>query len=341
MIICRTPYRISFFGGGTDYPAWYEKHGGCVLSTTIDKYCYLSCRFLPPFFEHKSRIVYSKVELVKSRDEIQHPAVREALKFMGIEEGVEIHHDGDLPARTGTGSSSSFSVGLLHALYGLKEIMPTKKQLALDAIHIERDVLKENVGSQDQVAAAFGGLNKINFKPDGTFTVEPVILNGERLEDFQNHLMLFFTGFSRTASEIAKKKIENIEKKNEDLASMRQMVERGLGILGGGNDLSDFGKLLHESWMLKRSLAEGVTTPEIDQIYEAGLNAGAIGGKLIGAGGGGFILFFAKPDNHKQIREKLKKLIAVPFRLESNGSQIVFYRPNRRKTDRLLRERTF
>jgi len=341
MIICRTPYRISFLGGGTDYPAWYQKHGGCVLSTTIDKYCYINCRFLPPFFEHRSRIVYSKVELVKSREEIQHPAVREALKFMEIEEGVEIHHDGDLPARTGTGSSSAFSVGLLHALYGLKEIMPTKKQLALDAIHIERDILQENVGSQDQVAAAFGGLNKINFKPDGSFTVEPVILSGERLESFQSHLMLFFTGFARYASDIAKKQIENIEKKNETLASMQQMVEQGLEILSGKDDLSDFGKLLHESWMLKRSLADGVTTPEIDQIYEAGRNAGAIGGKLIGAGGGGFILLFAKPETHKLIREKLKKLITVPFRLESNGSQIVFYRPNRRKTDRLLREGKF
>lgn len=338
MIISRTPYRLSFFGGGTDYPAWYEKHGGAVLSTTIDKYCYINCRFLPPFFEHKHRIVYSKIELIQKVDEIQHPAVRAALKFMNIDEGLEVHHDGDLPARTGTGSSSAFSVGLIHALYALKETMVTKKQLAVDAIEIERNILKESVGSQDQIAAAFGGLNKIMFRQDGSFTVEPVIMGGPRFLAFQDHLMLFFTGFSRYASDIAKKQIENMDKKNAALASMQQMVGQGLDILNGQEDLAEFGRLLHESWMLKRSLADGVSTPEIDQIYEAARSAGAIGGKLIGAGGGGFVLVFARPQDHKAIREKLKKLIVVPIRFEMNGSQIVFYRPNRRKTDRLLRD---
>lgn len=338
MIISRTPYRLSFFGGGTDYPAWYEKHGGAVLSTTIDKYCYINCRFLPPFFEHKNRIVYSKIELVQNVDDIQHPAVRAALKFMKIEEGLEIHHDGDLPARTGTGSSSAFSVGLIHALYALKETMVTKKQLAVDAIEIERNLLKENVGSQDQIAAAFGGLNKIIFRQDGSFTVEPVIMEGSRFLAFQDHLMLFFTGFSRYASEVAKKQIENMGEKNAVLLSMQQMVGQGLDILNGKGELAEFGKLLHESWMLKRSLAEGVSTPQIDEIYETARSAGAIGGKLIGAGGGGFVLLFARPEDHKIIREKLKKLIVVPIRFEMNGSQIVFYRPNRRKTDRMLRD---
>lgn len=336
MIISRTPYRLSFFGGGTDYPVWYEQHGGSVISTTIDKYCHISCRYLPPFFEHRSRIVYSKIELALSNEQIQHPSVRETLKYMGVTEGLEIHHDGDLPARTGVGSSSSFTVGLIHSLYGLKRTMPTKRQLAEEAIHIERDVLQENVGSQDQVAAAFGGFNKITFSQDGSFNVQPVILDGSQLIEFQSHLMLYFTGFSRYASEIAKKQIENANKKQAALERMAAMVDEGLQILTGNENLARFGDLLHEAWQLKRGLADGVSTPEVDQIYTAARDAGALGGKLIGAGGGGFMLLFAKPSDQLKIKEKLKKLLLVPFRLETNGSQIIFYRPNARKSDQLI-----
>lgn len=337
MIISRTPFRISFFGGGTDYPTWYREYGGAVLSTTIDKYCYISCRYLPPFFEHKSRVVYSKIELVCSTDEIQHPSVREALKYMKIAEGIEIHHDGDLPARTGIGSSSAFTVGLLHGLYALKRAMPSKMELAMDAIHMERDILKENVGSQDQVSAAFGGFNKIIFTRDGNINVQPVILTGPKLIALQDHLMLFFTGFSRYASKVAKKVIQNAPKKKAALARIYQSVDEGLEILTGGRDLADFGKMLHEGWMLKRSLTEGITTPEIDRIYEAARSAGAVGGKLIGAGGGGFMLLYVRPQDQPRVRNRLRKLLQVPFRFEISGSQIVFYRPDARKTDQLPR----
>lgn len=326
MIISKTPFRISFFGGGTDYPVWYTQNGGAVLSTTIDKYCYISCRYLPPFFEHKYRIVYSKVEMVKNIGEIRHPAVRVILGFMKIDKGMEIHHDGDLPARTGLGSSSAFTVGLLNSLYALKGIMPTKFRLASEAIHIERDMLKEHVGSQDQVAVAYGGFNKISFSPNDEFKVEPVILRRDRLGEFQNHLMLFFTGFSRMASKIAKKQIKNTPNKKRELTTMRQMVDEAIGLLTGDEDFDGFGRLLHESWKLKKSLSDKISPPEIDEIYAAALKAGAAGGKLLGAGGGGFMLFFARPEVQAKVRERLKKLLEVGFEFENSGSQIIFYR---------------
>lgn len=328
MIISRTPFRISFFGGGTDYPAWYEENGGAVLATTIDKYCYISCRYLPPFFEHKHRIVYAKIENVKDVSEIEHPAVKATLEFKEIKEGVEIHHDGDLPARTGLGSSSSFTVGLLHAFYALKGIMPSKQTLANEAIHIERDLLKEHVGSQDQVLAAYGGFNKINFNPDHTFEVRHVILGQDKLQQLQNHLMFYFTGFSRYASEIAKKQIEHTKKNRSELSTMYQMVDESLNILNGSStDILEVGKLLHESWELKRSLTDKISTPHIDEIYAAARSAGAVGGKLIGAGGGGFMIFFARPEEQSKIKEKLKELLLVPFKFETSGSQIVVYEP--------------
>ena len=246
MIISRTPFRISFFGGGTDYPVWFREHGGAVLATTINKYCYITCRWLPPFFEHTSRIVWSKIELVKRQAEIQHPAVREALDFLEIQEGIELHHDGDLPARTGVGSSSSFTVGLLHALYGLKKVMPSKMQLASDAIHVEQERLKENVGSQDQVLAAFGGLNRIDFGRDGTIQVSPVLISRERVALLQDHLLLVYTGISRTASEIAGDQIRTAHQNRPVLQAMHQMVERAIQILQGTEDLVEFGQLLHE-----------------------------------------------------------------------------------------------
>lgn len=334
MIISRTPYRISFFGGGTDYPAWYRENEGAVLATTIDKYCYITCRYLPPFFDHKHRVVYSKIEDVKEISEIEHPSVRATLQFMGITDGVEIHHDGDLPARTGLGSSSSFTVGLLHSLYALKGIMPTKTQLAQDAINIEQNMLKENVGSQDQVLAAFGGFNKILFKSDDTFHINPIIMDSNRLQQLQDHLVFCFTGFSRYASEVAKSQIENINKRRHELWVIRQMVDEAIAILSNSKrDITEFGTLLHESWKLKKSLSDKITTPQIDEIYESARESGAIGGKLIGAGGGGFMLLFAKPEDQAKIKEKLKGVLLVPFQFESNGSQIIVYQPVKQRVE--------
>ncbi|MCK4795558.1 MAG: kinase [Desulfobacteraceae bacterium] len=327
MIISRTPFRISFFGGGTDYPVWYKENGGAVLATTINKYCYITCRYLPPFFKHKSRIVYSLVESVKDISEIKHPSVRACLGFMKVNRGVEIHHDGDLPARSGIGSSSSFTVGLLHALYALKGRMPTKRQLVLDAIRLEQEVMKENVGSQDQSLAAFGGFNLIDFGGPNHIQIRPVTLPPKRLELLQNHLMLFFTGFSRTASEIAGEQIKKTGHKKKELKMMHQMVNRALEILNSKTDLAKFGRLLHENWQIKRSLSRKISIPLVDEIYSAALGAGALGGKILGAGGGGFMLIFAKPEVQPKIRRKLKNLLYVPFKFESLGSQIIFYSP--------------
>lgn len=329
MIISRTPFRISFFGGGTDYPVWYREHGGAVLATTIDKYCYISCRYLPPFFEHKSRVVYSKVETVKSHAQIEHPAVRAVLEYKKIQEGVEIHTDGDLPARTGLGSSSAFTVGLLNAIYALQQKMASKMQLARDAIYIEQEALREACGCQDQVSTAFGGLSRIDFLPNQDIRVNPIVLGQDRLDEFQNHLLLYFTGFSRSASEIARAQIALTGSKQKELARIREMVDEGTNILCHSNDLSEFGQLLHESWQLKRSLSPKITSPLIDTIYETACRSGVIGGKLLGAGGGGFVLFFAKPEVHSKIDESLKGLLRVPVRFENQGSQIIFYQPER------------
>lgn len=323
MIISRTPLRISFAGGGTDYPTWYRENRGAVLATTINHYCWLFCRYLPPFFEHRHRIVYRQIELPQTVDEIQHPSVRETLKFMGISEGVEIHHAGDLPARSGMGTSSSFTVGLLHALYALKEIMPTKIQLAKEAIHIEQNLVKENVGSQDQVSAAVGGLNRIDFGPGDSIEVHPVIIKSERLEELQSHLMLLFTGLSRTASQIAEEQIRLTPSKKSELEQMYQMIDEGISILNSDRDIADFGRLLHEGWKLKKSLSSKVAPLYVDLIYEAALKMGAIGGKICGAGGGGFILLFVEPELQDKIREELG-LLHVPFRFENEGSRVVF-----------------
>ena len=329
MIITRTPFRISFFGGGTDYPDWYRKNGGAVLSTTIDKYCYITCRKLPPFFEHKHRIVYSKIENVIEINEIEHPAVRAILNWMKVNNGLEIHHDGDLPARSGLGSSSSFTVGLIHALYGMQGKLISKDQLAQIAINIEQNILGESVGSQDQTAAAYGGLNIINFHQNDSIDVRSIILSKDRQEEFHSHLMLFFTGFSRIANEIAKSKIENFKNTYQQLVEIRQMVDYATEILGNNQvPLIEIGKLLHHSWQLKRTLSNKVSTLEIDHIYDLARSAGAIGGKLLGAGGGGFILLFATPDKHNAIKEKLKKLVYVDFNFEDIGSRVVLYQPN-------------
>ncbi len=329
MIISRTPFRISFFGGGTDYPAWFRQNGGVVLATTIDKYCYISCRYLPQFFEHKYRIVYSRIENVREIPEIEHPAARAVLGWMKCDQGLEIHHDGDLPARSGLGSSSSFTVGLINAIMALRGRYITKEQLAKDAIHIEQDVIQENVGSQDQISAAYGGFNRIAFNPDGSFDVAPVIIDRPKLHVLEKHLMLFFTGLSRNASDIAKVQIENLKSRETELGRMQEMVDEGIGILnGGGSSLDDFGKLLHESWIHKRSLSDKVSTPFIDEIYEAARKEGAMGGKILGAGGGGFLLLFVPPEYQDRVRARLNSLIYVQFEFENSGSKIVLYQPN-------------
>lgn len=333
MIISRTPFRVSFFGGGTDYIDWFEENGGAVLATTIDKYCYISCRFLPPFFEHKTRVVWSQVEHVKSNREIKHPAVRAVLKYLKMEDGLEIHHDGDLPARAGLGSSSTFTVGLLHALHGMQRSMPTKRQLALEAIEIERNILKETGGIQDQVATAFGGFNRIGFTRGSEFSVQPVIMDRDRLSEFQSHLMLYFTGFPRSSSEVAQQQVANIPNKRSELKRLHEMVDEAISILTTRGDLVSFGKILDECWGIKRTLSERVSTERVDQIYQAALDAGAIGGKLLGAGGGGFLLLFARPQDQPLIKEKLKGLLLVPFHFETNGSQIIFYEPSSHDRD--------
>ncbi|MBI2064438.1 MAG: kinase [Candidatus Yanofskybacteria bacterium] len=325
MVISRTPFRISFFGGGTDYPAWYQKNDGAVLSTAINKYCYITCRYLPPFFKYKHRIVYSKNETVSEIAEIDHPSVRETMRFLNIDKGLEIHHDGDLPSMSGLGSSSSFTVGLVNALSILNGTPKTKREIAMNAIHIEQNMIKENVGSQDQTAAAFGGLNRINFGGDEEISIKPLILSSSRLESLQNHLLLFFTGLSRDASRIAKEQITNIKDRDVELKLMHRLVDEGEAILKNNRKgLDEFGKLLNEGWQIKKSLSSKISNPYIDDVYKAGMQAGALGGKLLGAGGGGFILFFAKPELHKKIKSKLKNLLFVPFRFDHLGSRIIY-----------------
>lgn len=328
MIISRTPFRVSLFGGGTDYPKWYLQHGGAALGFAINKYCYISIRPLPPFFEYRHRIVYSKVENVNEISEIQHPAVRGVLMDKGIDIGVEIHHDGDLPARSGLGSSSSFTVGLLNALAALKGQMIDKKPLAQEAIRIEQQVIKEHVGSQDQVWAAYGGLNRIDFLKSGDFNVQPAIISPDRRDRLLGSLQLYFTGFSRFASGIAKKQIDNIDKRQKHLMAMNAAVDEGLAVLQSKNrPLREIGELLHESWRLKRELADDVTTPEIDDIYAAARDAGAVGGKLLGAGGGGFMVLFVEPDKQPAVSERLNRLVRVGFGVDEVGSKIVVYEP--------------
>ncbi len=327
MIISRTPYRISFLGGGTDYPAWYREHGGAVIATTIDKYCYLSCRYLPPFFEHRYRVIYSKIENADTIDQISHPAVREILRLQNVLRGVEIHHDGDLPARSGMGSSSSFTVGLSHALHALHGRMMSKHQLAMESIHIEQSLLKETVGSQDQVMAAYGGLNHVRFFPSGEISVRPIIMPPERQAEFNSQFMLFYTGIKRTASEVASTYVPGIENHRRQMRILVDLVKEGLTILSGERSLEGFGELLHEGWLVKRGLSKSVSNSHVDEMYEEARAAGAIGGKLLGAGGGGFLCLFVPPGRQHEVKQRLCGLLHVPFKFEFSGSQIIFYDP--------------
>lgn len=329
MIVSRTPHRISFFGGGTDYPSWYKKHGGKVLGAAIDKYCHISCRILPPFFDVRYRIVYSRIELVKEIDEIQHPSVRETLRYMGLDKGLVINHDGDIPARSGMGSSSAFTVGLLKALYALKGRLITKEELFKEAIHIEQNLIKEHVGSQDQVWAACGGLNTIEFLQNGEIVVKPVIMKESNLRTFESKFMLFFTGLSRNASEVAQEQIENIPKRFAELSAMRELVDEAERIVASpSGDFREFGKLLNETWKLKKALSNRISNSEIDAIYETAMRKGAVGGKLLGAGGGGFIVFYVEPEHQDRVKEALKGYLHVPFKFDFLGSEIIVYRPD-------------
>jgi D-glycero-alpha-D-manno-heptose-7-phosphate kinase len=342
MIITRTPLRISFFGGGTDYPVWYRENGGSVLSTTINKCCYITCRRLPPFFEYHTRVSYSKVENVTRNDAIEHPSVRACLRFLDIEEGVEIHHVADLPARTGLGTSSAFTVGLLNALYALKNQMCDKGALAHEAIHVEQDLLGEAVGAQDQVSAAYGGFNRINFYENGSINVKRMLVSQNRLHELEQNLALYFTGFSRTASEIAQEQLRMTPHKKQELHTMLQFVDEAEAIIANPQrSLNEFGRLLHEGWQIKRSLTQKISNANIDEIYETGLGAGALGGKLLGAGGGGFMLFFIPPEQRNELRARLKKLLCVPFSFSTRGSDVVVYEPEEQYHESLTVEREF
>lgn len=328
MIISRTPFRVSFLGGGTDYPKWYLRHGGQVLATTINKYCYITCRHRPPFMEHRIRLAYMRIENCQTIDEISHPVIREVLRFLDLDEGLEIHHDADLPGRSGMGSSSSFTVGLLQALHAHKGEMVSKKQLAREAIYVEQELLGETVGSQDQTLAAHGGLHHVNFGSDGKIVVSPLTISRQRREELNRHVMLFYTGIKRTASDVAASYVESLDEKARALERLTEMVDEGIEILNSGDDLTGFGELLHEAWQNKRSLSKLTTNSKVDEIYEAARSAGAIGGKLTGAGGGGFMLLFAPPERHGAVIERLERLLHVPITFDSSGSQVIFYDPD-------------
>jgi len=328
MIISKTPYRISFFGGGSDYPEWYLKNGGAVLSTTIDKYIYISCRNLPPFFNHKYRIVWSHIELAKKINQIEHNSVREMLKYFKVKNGLEIHYDGDLPARSGMGSSSVFVVGLMNLFNVLQKRKLNKMQLAKKSIYFEQKILNDVVGSQDQIAATYGGFNKIVFSKSGNFKLYPISIKNSSIQLLNKNLLLIYTGFKRTAHDIASSYVNKLQKsKKKDILEILSFVYEAEKVLKG-KDLNDFGKLLHESWKLKRSLSSAITNPSINNIYMDAIKQGAIGGKLLGAGGGGFFLFYVPYLKQKKFINYFKKLINVPFNFSSNGSQIMFKETN-------------
>jgi D-glycero-alpha-D-manno-heptose-7-phosphate kinase len=327
MIISRTPYRISLFGGGTDYPAWFRQHGGEVIAASINRYCYLTCRYLPPFFEQRFRIVYSITEDCNQVSEIKHPVVRAALEKFQLDRGVELHHDGDLPARSGIGSSSSFSVGILHVLHALKGDIISSEELAKSAIWLEQDRLKENVGCQDQISAAFGGFNHIEFLPSGDFRVNPLTLSRGRMDEIVENLMLFYTGIRRTSSDVAATYVTNLEARAEQLQRTQASVAAAKKLFTGANGMKEVGELMHDTWLQKRALSHAVSSREIDELYAEGRAAGAVGGKILGAGGGGFILLVVPPARRDAVRERLRKLICVPFNFEFGGSRIIYYEP--------------
>ncbi|MBI1883179.1 MAG: kinase [Chlamydiae bacterium] len=328
MIISQTPVRISFLGGGTDYPSYFRQHGGATLSATIDRYTLITVHPLTQFEDHLVRIHYSQLESVRDVDEIQHPSARECLRFLGIKGGVEIHYVSDLPARTGLGSSSSATVGLLHALHAFKGEMVSREQLAQEAVYVEQELIKERVGSQDQYACALGGFNLFEFKPDGQVHINPVTMTKDRKENLRDRLMLLYTGIRRHAHEVLGEQMARTEsgQNSKELQGLKAIAGAGLEMLSNGNSFSDFGALLHEGWMLKRGLSNKITSSWIDELYEKARKAGALGGKLLGAGGGGFLLLYVEPDLRDQVKAALPELREAQFSFEDSGSRIVFYR---------------
>lgn len=325
MIISRAPVRISFFGGGTDYPEYFLKEGGAVLATAIDKYSYVTASpFLSDLFDYVIRLSYRKGELVKSVDEIEHNVFRECLRVCGLERDVELHTVADLPAFTGLGSSSTFTVSLLHALHSYKGEFVAPLDLAYEAIHVERQILKDNVGCQDQVTAAVGGFNVIEFRTEEDIAVTRVPISPERMREFEEHLVVVFTGIKRRASDVIAGQLQRISGNGSTLSQMRQMVDRGWNVLTGSGPLSEFGTLLHDAWEAKRSLDGGVSNGEIDEMYQTGISNGALGGKLLGAGGGGFLLFFAPPEDHGRLTQAFADRQLLPVRINAPGSQIIF-----------------
>lgn len=326
MVISTAPFRMSFFGGGTDFKPFFQEHGGAVIATSFDKYCYVTVRHLPKFFEHSTQLSYSKVEKVKTIEEIQHPLVREAMKFLNMRD-LHIAYDGDLPARSGLGSSSAFANALLLAFHGLKGEYLSKEQLAEESIYVERILCKEAGGWQDQVTTSVGGFHRIHFRGEG-FSVEPLIIHNERKQALNENLMLFFTGFTRFSAEISQEQQRTTKEKTADLLQILEYVEDAEKILvNKKRDLDDFGKLLHETWLVKKSLTQKISSTHLDDIYEKAQKNGALGGKLLGAGGGGYFLFYVPKEKQKQMKEALSDLVYVPFSFESDGAKILYFRP--------------
>ena len=325
MIITQTPFRMSFFGGGTDFPDFYKEHGGAVISTSFDKYCYVNVRHLPRFFDYATELSYSKIERVVDVEEIKHPAIREAMKFLDMHE-LRLTYEADLPARSGLGTSSSFAVGMLNAFYALKGKYADKKKLADEAIYLERVLCKESGGIQDQIAAAFGGLNRINFNAEG-YEVKPVIISPERKRQLNRNLMLFFTGFSRFSSDIQETTQKALADKEKQLLEMLSLVDDAERILTSKTDLNEFGRLLDYTWKLKRGISSQISTGTIDDLYDRGMKAGALGGKLLGAGGGGFLLFYVEEDKREAVHQAMEDLLYVPCRFENSGTRVIYYTP--------------
>lgn len=325
MIITQTPFRMSFFGGGTDFPDFYKEHGGAVISTSFDKYCYVNVRHLPRFFDYSTELSYARIERVTDVKQIEHPAIREAMKFLDMHE-IRLTYEADLPARSGLGTSSSFAVGMLNAFYALKGKYADKRKLADEAIYLERELCKESGGVQDQIAASFGGFNRINFSADG-YNVDPIIISPERKKMLNQNLMLFFTGFSRFSSDIQVSTEGAMKDKKTQLLEMYALVDEAEKILVSKCDLGEFGRLLDCTWKLKRGITNKISTDSIDGLYQTAMQAGALGGKLLGAGGGGFLLFYVEPDKQENVRKAIDKLLYVPFEFENGGTRVIHYTP--------------
>lgn len=327
MIITKTPFRMSFFGGGTDLEDFFRENGGAVLSATFDKYCYVIVRHLPRFFDFTTHLTYSKLEYVKEEDEIQHPAIRNAMKMLDMHE-IRLVYEADLPARSGLGTSSSFAVGMLNAFYALKGKYADRKRLADEAIYLERVLCAEAGGWQDQIAAAFGGMNRINFNKNGTYDVVPVIIHPDRKRQLNDNLLMFFTGFTRFSSDMQKANAIGYAQKRQQLLKMKSLVDEAQQILEDKHaDLDDFGRLLDVTWRLKRQTGSAITTDSIDSLYEKGIRAGALGGKLLGAGGGGFLVFYVAPEKRDAVMAAMKDLLYIPFNFEDGGTQVIHYTP--------------